>query len=85
MAKECRISYDKNHKLGQGGYGFIYRGYLLDVINENIKIPVAVKRIMIENGVDDEESATDRELIQLKLDHPNVAKLLHWEGDTTFR
>ena len=40
---------------------------------------------MIENGVDDEESATDRELIQLKLDHPNVAKLLHWEDDTTFR
>ncbi len=85
MAKESRISYDKNHKLGQSGYGFIYRGYLLDVINENIKFPVAVKRIMIENGVDDEESATDRELIQLKLDHPNVVKLLHWEDDTTFR
>ena len=87
MARECRISYDRNLKLGKGGYGFIYGGVLIDDVNENIETPVAVKRILIDDDDDDEEEefASDRELIQLKLNHPNVVKLLHWEDVKAFR
>lgn len=83
---EQRISYNRNHILGKGGFGTTFRGNL-NVFNENnetTKIPVAVKRITIDD-VDVKELANDRELIQLKLDHPNVVKLLHWEDNDSFR
>ena len=88
MANEQRISYNNKLVLGRGGFGTIFLGDLNEM-NENnqtiIKIPVAVKRIEID-GVNDEELENDREKIhQLKLDHPNVVKLLHCEDYDSFR
>ena len=65
---------DKNKILGQGGFGKVFEA----VWGEQ---KVAIKRIQLTHiaSIKREEDAL------LKLNHPNVIKLLHVENDSTFR
>ena len=60
--------------LGEGRYGIVFEGVWSDK-------PVAIKRIQLTHiaSIKREEDAL------LKLNHPNVIKLLHVENDSTFR
>ena len=67
---------DKNKRLGKGAFGIVYE----EVWSEK---PVAIKRIQLSSI-----SSKDYEWeeVLLKLDHPNVIKLLHVENvNPTFR
>jgi serine/threonine protein kinase len=69
----------KNEILGKGGYGTVFEGVWCDK-------PAAIKRIELINISGKEERKNRREEeAMLKLDHPNVIKLLHVESDSTFR
>ena len=85
MADECKIlDYDRGHILGQGGYGTVFKGKLVQRSSDIQVINVAIKRLekAMLNQQDDETtiSMIDRELvIQKKLDNPNIVKLLYVE------
>jgi len=67
--------------IGSGGFGIVFRGTLRT--ENGTKVQVAVKRIWGDWSSKILED--DRELVQLKLDHPNVVKLLYWEDHGEFR
>lgn len=72
-AETWRIKFDKNKNLGRGTFGIVYEG-------EYKKEVVAVKRILLDNIVDErEEHALKR------LSHANVLKLFHVEDQGEFR
>jgi len=71
--KKNRIFYDRNRLLGKGFFGFVCLGELLK--EDGNRQDVAVK-VVWTNASSREE---DRELVQMRLDHPNVVKLLHHE------
>lgn len=71
--KKKQISIDSNRvELGVGSYGHVLKGKYKGR-------PVAVKRVLLDNYSQNEEEA------MLKLDHPNIIKLLHCESDNDFR
>ncbi|KAK4014990.1 hypothetical protein OUZ56_027504 [Daphnia magna] len=71
--KKKQISIDINRvELGVGSYGHVLKGKYKGR-------PVAVKRVLLDNYSQNEEEA------MLKLDHPNIIKLLHCESDNNFR
>ena len=59
-------------ELSRGKYGIVYVGYL-----QGCK--VAVKKIRVEFGTAQNEAA------MLKIEHPNIVKLLHVEDESSFR
>ena len=59
----------------RGAFGRVFRGTL--TIEEGIKVDVAVKQIWRTSSSTNLED--DREFVQLRRDHPNVVRLLHWE------
>lgn len=69
---EKKIKFDRNVQLAGGVYGVVYKGQFEDR-------DVAVKRVLLYVVNDREEEA------MLKLDHPNIAKLLYCESDNDFR
>ena len=58
--------FDKNVRLGEGGYGSVFPGTFKD-------IKVAVKRVQLIDATTDNE-----ENILKELKHPNVVELLHF-------
>jgi serine/threonine protein kinase len=62
--------------LGRGGFAFVYDGFW----GPN-RIPVAVKRILLENV---ESNEREEEALR-NLKHPNVINLHHVESDSNFR
>ena len=73
MEKEKKIIFDKEKILGNGAYGYVFKGKCNGQ-------EAAVKRI------DQNRRCDDREEQALKvLNHPNVVKLLEVEDDDNFR
>jgi serine/threonine-protein kinase/endoribonuclease IRE1 len=65
---------DLNNKLGEGGYGIVFKGTWDGK-------PVAVKRILSDHVASNKQ---EEEALQ-RLDHPNVIKLFHVKSDNNFR
>ncbi|KAI9554670.1 hypothetical protein GHT06_019943 [Daphnia sinensis] len=70
--RRLEIKFDRSALLGKGGYSSVYRGVFKGC-------EVAVKRVENFRSNSREEEAF------LRLDHPNVVKLLHCESDWDFR
>ncbi|KAI9553232.1 hypothetical protein GHT06_021128 [Daphnia sinensis] len=71
--KKKQISIDSNRvELGVGSYGNVFKGKYKGR-------QVAVKRVLLQNYSQNEEES------MLKLNHPNIIKLLHCESDDDFR
>ncbi|KAK4011260.1 hypothetical protein OUZ56_020373 [Daphnia magna] len=66
-----KIQIDRNALLGEGGFGTVFKG-------EFGGRKVAVKRVELHHVDKREEEA------MLKLEHPNIVKLLHCEKDEDF-
>ena len=80
---KIRKDYDSTRDLlGRGGYGAVFRGKLVNLNNEIIEKIIAIKQIdkaKIFNQTSAAEQAAisvNIEMIQKKLNHPNVVKLL---------
>lgn len=75
------ISYDRKNLLGEGGFGFVFRGTFRDG-ESGEESTVAVKQIQHGNVNTDE-----REVDALKKlrDHPNVIRLYGTEKDEHFQ
>ncbi len=88
MEDECKsLDYDKNHILGRGGFAIVYRGKLVkNNGDDGQKADVAIKRIQKNLKHQNYETISmEREfIIQKKLNHPNIVKLLHIEQDENF-
>ncbi|KAI9553210.1 hypothetical protein GHT06_021105 [Daphnia sinensis] len=70
--KEMKIWFDRDALLGMGGFGAVCKGKFGGR-------EVAVKRVQLHHVSKREEEA------MLKLDHPNIVKLFHFESDDDFR
>lgn len=70
---QTELIFDRKRKLGTGGFGHVFHGRLNST-------PVAVKRIEHADRCDDKE-----EKALMKLDHPNIVKLLYTKEDENFR
>ncbi len=75
-AESSDFTFDKNNKLGKGGYGHVYRGTFSGR-------DVAIKKVQIDDPTPD-RVAREYENMRM-LDHPNVLKLLYWEDKGEFR
>ncbi|XP_045023640.1 uncharacterized protein LOC116920209 isoform X2 [Daphnia magna] len=69
--KEMKIWFDRDVLLGQGAFGTVLKGKFGGR-------EVAVKRVQLHHVDKREEEA------MLKLEHPNIVKLLHFEKDNDF-
>ncbi|KAK4011301.1 hypothetical protein OUZ56_020417 [Daphnia magna] len=69
--KEMKIFFDRDALLGLGGFGLVFKGKFGGR-------EVAVKRVELRHVDKREEDA------MLKLEHPNIVKLLHYEKDNDF-
>ncbi|XP_057373158.1 death-associated protein kinase 1-like [Daphnia carinata] len=69
--KEMKIWFDRQQPIGEGGFGMVNKGKFGGR-------EVAVKRVEMRHVDKREEDA------MLKLDHPNIVKLLHYETDNDF-
>ncbi|XP_057373159.2 triple functional domain protein-like [Daphnia carinata] len=69
--EEMKIWFDRQKPIGEGGFGVVYKGKFGGR-------EVAVKRVEMRHVDKREEDA------MLKLDHPNIVKLLHYETDNDF-
>ncbi|XP_004509713.1 L-type lectin-domain containing receptor kinase IX.1-like [Cicer arietinum] len=68
-------SFSKDRKLGQGGFGAVYKGYFAD-----LDLPVAVKKISRGSRQGKKEYVTEVKVIS-QLRHRNLVKLLGWCHD----
>ncbi|KAM3253640.1 hypothetical protein ACQJBY_047624 [Aegilops geniculata] len=70
--------FSEENKIGQGGFGVVYKGELGDVI-------VAVKRIYVNlDKLDNDDKLFDREFNSLrKTNHPNVVRFLGFCSNTS--
>ncbi|KAI9556436.1 hypothetical protein GHT06_016224 [Daphnia sinensis] len=69
--KKMKIWFDRDSLLGSGAFGMVFKGKFGGR-------EVAVKRVELHRANKREEEA------MLKLDHPNIVKLLHCEKDNNF-
>ncbi|XP_045027630.1 death-associated protein kinase 1 [Daphnia magna] len=69
--KEMKIRFDRDALLGRGGFAYVFKGKFGGR-------EVAVKRVELLEVDEREEEA------MLKLEHPNIVKLLHYEKDNDF-
>ncbi|XP_045031952.1 uncharacterized protein LOC116935328 isoform X2 [Daphnia magna] len=70
--KQMKIWFDRKFPLGEGGFGQVLKGKFGGC-------EVAVKRVELHRVKKREEDA------MLKLEHPNLVKLLHCESDDDYR
>lgn len=82
-AKELKIQYDPKDLLGQGGFGFVFRGTFRKA-DEDTPIPVAVKRIQFVAGYVSPIDGREEEAL-MKLNHVNVVRLFHVENQENDR
>ncbi|CDP01738.1 unnamed protein product [Coffea canephora] len=70
--KKATNSFDEKHKLGQGGYGVVYKGFLT---SENLEI--AVKWFLRDNIKGQDDFLAELTIIN-RLRHKHLVKLLGW-------
>lgn len=77
-------NYGRDDILGQGGFGTVFKGTLRISVDtdDGVETSVAIKRL--EKARLNETITVDRELVQKKLNHPNVVKLYHVEENENF-
>ncbi|XP_038719878.1 L-type lectin-domain containing receptor kinase IX.1-like [Tripterygium wilfordii] len=68
-------NFSNDKKLGEGGFGSVYKGYLID-----IDVPVAVKKISRGSRQGKKEYVTEVRVIS-RLRHRNLVKLVGWCHD----
>lgn len=68
-------NFASERKLGEGGFGCVYKGYLLD-----LDIPVAVKKISSRSRQGKKEYVTEVKIIS-QLRHRNLVQLIGWCHD----
>ncbi|XP_038695365.1 L-type lectin-domain containing receptor kinase IX.1-like [Tripterygium wilfordii] len=68
-------NFSSERKLGEGGFGAVYKGYLND-----LSIPVAVKKISRGSKQGKREYITEIRVIS-RLRHPNLVQLIGWCHD----
>ncbi|XVF59137.1 hypothetical protein PTKIN_Ptkin07bG0251400 [Pterospermum kingtungense] len=68
-------NFSERRKLGEGGFGAVYRGYLID-----LDIPIAVKKISKGSKQGKKEYATELKVIS-QLRHRNLVQLIGWCHD----
>lgn len=68
-------NFSSDRKLGQGGFGAVYKGYFFD-----LDIPIAVKKISKGSRQGKKEYVTEVKVIS-QLRHRNLVKLLGWCHD----
>jgi serine/threonine protein kinase len=67
------IQFDREVRLGQGGYGAVFPGTFRGK-------KVAVKRVQLIDATNENE-----ENILQKLNHPNIVRLFHFCSDDNFK
>nr|WAU86949.1 birch protein [Betula platyphylla] len=67
-------NFSNERKLGQGGFGAVYKGYLTDLT------PIAVKKISRESKQGKKEYITEVKIIN-RLRHRNLLQLIGWSHD----
>ena len=75
-----KLVYCNEDILGQGGFGFVFKGKLIHYKGDN-EVDVAIKRLQKANL---SRTFKERELKQKELDHQNVVKLFHVEENDDF-
>ncbi|XP_021726633.1 L-type lectin-domain containing receptor kinase IX.1-like [Chenopodium quinoa] len=70
-------SFSSEHKLGKGGFGAVYKGYLNDM-----DLPIAVKKISRGSKQGKKEYIAEVKIIS-RLRHRNIVQLLGWCHDKT--
>ena len=71
----ARLEVDKNSVISDGTYSPVYRGHLGEFINVAVKI-IEIKRSTFNSS---------QEKALLRLEHPNVARLLHVDEQDDYR
>ncbi|CAN6340120.1 unnamed protein product [Urochloa humidicola] len=69
MLRAATDNFDEGNKLGEGGFGAVYKGILPDGLE------IAVKRLSLNSGQGVEELKTELELVA-RLQHKNLARLV---------
>ncbi|XP_059439885.1 L-type lectin-domain containing receptor kinase IX.1-like [Corylus avellana] len=69
-------NFSKERKLGEGGFGAVYKGYLTD----NLDMPIAVKKISRGSKQGKKEYITEVKIIS-RLRHRNLLQLIGWSHD----
>ena len=67
------IQFDRDFQLGQSGYGSVFPGTFQGK-------KVAVKRVQLIDATNKNEENNLQ-----KLNHPNIVKLFHFDGDDNFK
>ena len=75
-----KLVYYKKDILGQGGFGFVFKGKLVHSKGDN-EVDVAIKRLQTATL---SKTFRERELKQKELNHQNVVKLYHVEENNDF-
>ncbi|XP_072958179.1 probable L-type lectin-domain containing receptor kinase S.5 [Typha angustifolia] len=70
--KSATANFDSSRKLGEGGFGTVYRGHLRDMNRE-----VAVKRVSGNSHRGEQEFISEVNIIS-QLSHRNLVKLIGW-------
>lgn len=75
-----KLVYCKEDILGQGGFGFVFKGKLVLPEGDD-EVDVAIKRLQTATL---SKTFRERELKQKELNHQNVVKLYHVEENNDF-
>jgi len=81
------LKFDKSHSIGKGRYGIVYKGIYGHEYNGFVsgkKMPVAVKRLLIDHVGDSTQLRQEVENMKKAGNHLNILRCIHTETDCDF-